>query len=108
MPTITKSGSKITVGAMKYEGKSIAKQTIELKGHKGERVRVHVGNDYKYNIESKTTQKLLVCELNIPEKEYTHTKTTKKDDKGEYIIETKEKELKLEEVEMKEYLKEVK
>ena len=108
MPTISKSGSKLTVGATKYEGKSIAKKIFDLKGHKGERVRVHVGHDNKLTIESRLTQKEIICELDVPEKQYKHTKTTKKDDKGEYIIETKEKELKLEEVEMKEYLKEVK
>ena len=108
MPTITKVSSKITVGAMKYEGKNIAKKIFDLKGHEGERIRVYVGNDNKLTIETRPTQKLLVCELDIPEKQYEHTKTTKKDDRGEYIIETKEKELKLEEVEMKEYLKEVK
>ena len=108
MPTITKSGSKITVGAMMYESKSIAKNIFDLKGHEGERVRVYIGNDYRYNIETISTQELLVCELDIPEKQYEHTKTTEKDDRGEYVIETTEKELKLEEVEMKEYLKEVK
>ena len=93
---------------MKHEGKSIAEQTFDLKGHEGERIRVYIGNDDRYTIESRPTQKLLICELDVPEKEYVHTKTAKKDDNGEYIIETKEKELKLEEVKMKEYLKEVK
>jgi len=106
MPTITRSGSKLTVGAMKYEDKSIAKKIFDLKGLEGERVRVHIDNDGKYTIESRQTQKLLVCELDIPEKEYVYIKTTEKDENGEYIIETKEKELELEKVGMKEYLKE--
>ena len=108
MPTITKSNSKLTVGTMEYEGESILGEIFDLKKHKGERIRVHIGNDDKLTIESRPTQKLLICELDIPEMELIHTKTAEKDENGEYIIETKEKELKLEEVEMKEYLKEVK
>jgi hypothetical protein len=99
-----KQNSKITVGAMEYEGESILSRIFDLKGHKGERIRVHIGDDNKLTIESRQTQKLLICELDIPEKEYVHTKTTKKDDRGEFIIETKEKELDLSIVEMKEYL----
>ena len=108
MVIITKSGSKLTIGAMKYEGKSIMKKIFDLHSHKGERIRIHIDNDNKLIIESRPTQKEIICELDIPEKEYEHTKTTKKDENGEYIIETTEKELKLEEIEMKEYLKEVK
>ena len=108
MVTITKIGSKVTIGAIEYKGKSILGKIFDLKEHKGERIRVHINNDNKLIIESRPTQKLLVCELDIPKRGYIHTKTTEKDEKGEYIIETKEKELKLEEVEMKEYLKEVK
>jgi hypothetical protein len=104
MPTITKSGSKITIGAMKHEGKSIIKKIFDLKGHEGERVRVHIDNDGKYTVESRPTQKLLICELDIPEKVLVHTKTTKKDENGEFIIKTEEKTLDLSKVEMKEYL----
>ena len=107
MPTITKSGSNVTVGAMEYGGVNVPGKAFDLISHNGERIRVHINNDNKLTIETKPTQKLLICELDIPEKEYVHTKTTEKDEKGEYIIETKEKELKLEEVEMKEYPKEV-
>jgi len=103
MTAITRSGSKIMVGAMEHEGKSIAEQTFNIKGHEGERIRVYIGNDDKYTIESRPTQKLLICELDIPKKEYVHTKTTEKDENGEYIIETKEKDLRLEKIEMKEY-----
>jgi len=105
MPTITKSGSKITVNAMEYKG-NIVKKIFDFKGHEGERIRVHIGNDGKYIIETRPTQKLLICELDIPEKQYVYTKTEEKDENGEYIIEQKEKELELEKVEMKEYLKE--
>jgi len=108
MPIITKSGSKLIVGGMKHEGKSIAKKVFDLKSHQGEIVRVYIGNDYNYTIEIRSTQKLLICELDIPEKGYVHTKTKEKDDRGEYIMETKEKELKLEKVKIKDYKKEVK
>ena len=107
MSTITKSGSKVTVGAMKYGGVNVPGKPFDLKSHKGERIRVHIGNDNKLTTETRPTQKLLICELDIPEREYVHTKTTEIDEHGEFVIETKEKELKLEEVEMKEYLKEV-
>ena len=109
MPTINKTGSEIRVGDMEYDGKNATAKTFDLNNHKGERIRVHIGNDNKLTIESKPTQKLLICELDIPEIDLVHTKTTKKDENGEYIIETKEKELDLSKVEMKEYLgKEVK
>jgi len=107
MPTITKSGSKVTVGVMEYAGIHIPGKAFDLKSHNGERIRVHINNDNKLTIETKPTQKLLVCELDIPKREYIHTKTTEKDDRGEYIIDTKEKELDLSKVEMKEYPKEV-
>lgn len=103
MPTITKSGSKVIVGAMGYEGVNVPRKTFDLKEHKGERVRVHIGNDNKLTTESRPTQKLLICELDVPEKEYVHTKTTKKDENGEYIIETKEKSLDASTIELKEY-----
>lgn len=108
MSTIIKSGSKITIRAIKYKDKTIAKKIFDLKDYKGERIRVHINNDNELTIETRPTQKLLICELDIPKREYIHTKTTKKDERGEYIIETKEKELNLSKVEMKEYLKEVK
>ena len=105
MLTTTKLGSEITVEGMQYEGKDVVKKTFDLKQNKGERIRAHIGNDNKLTIESRPTQKLLICELDIPEKQYVHTKTEEKDENGEFIIETKEKELELEKVEMKEYLK---
>ena len=99
-----KINSKITVGAMEYEGESILSRIFDLKGHEGERVRVHIDNDNTLTIESRPTQKLLICELDIPEKILVHTKTTKKDENGEFIIKTEEKALDLSKVEMKEYL----
>ena len=104
MSTITKSGSKITIGAMEYADKSILAKTFDLKERKGERIRVHIGDDNKLTIESRQTQKLLICELDVPKKDWVHAKTTKKDENGEYIVETTEKELDLSKVEMKEYL----
>ena len=94
---------------MEYEGESILNKTFDLGKRKGERIRVHIDNDNKLTIESRPTQKLLICELDIPEIDLVHTKTTKKDENGEYIIETKEKALDLSKVEMIKYLeKEVK
>ena len=89
---------------MEYSDKSILAKTFDLKGYKGERIRVHIDNDNTLTIESRPTQKLLVCELDIPEKVLVHTKTTKKDENGDYIIKTTEKALNLSKVEMKEYL----
>ena len=103
MVTVTKSGSKLTVGAMKYEGKNITRRVFDLKDHKGERVRVHIDTDGLYSVEIKPRQNLLVCELDIPEREFTHTETIVD---GETVTESKEKALKLEELTMKEYLKE--
>lgn len=101
---ITKSGSKLIVGAMNRKGKTIAKKIFDLKDHKGERVRVHIDPEGQYTTESKPTQKLLVCELDIPALEYEHTE---KIVNGETVVETKEKELKLGAITMIEYLKEV-
>lgn len=105
MAAITKSDSKLTVGAMNHESKNIAKKIFDLEDHKGERVRVHIDPDGKYTIETKSRQKLLVCELDIPERKYVHTV---KIVDGETIVESSEKELKLEEIPMTEYVKEVK
>ena len=105
MPTIVKSGSELTVGAMKHEGKNIAKRIFNLKDHKGERVRVHIGTDDKLTIESRPTQKEIICEIDLPQREYEHIE---KIVNGETVVESKEKALKLGEIEMKEYLQEVK
>lgn len=104
MATITKSGSKLTVGTMKHEGKNIAKRIFDLKDHRGERVRVYIDTDGKYTIETKVRQKLLVCEFDVPEQEFVRTEKVVA---GESVVESKEKELRLEEIKMKEYLKEV-
>jgi len=103
---VTKAGSKITIGAMEYDAKSISAKMFDLQSHKGERIRVHIGEDNKLTVESRPAQKLLICELDVPQREYVHTQTTKKDDNGEYIIETKEKVLDLSKVEIKKYLEE--
>jgi uncharacterized protein (UPF0333 family) len=104
MTTITKSGSKLTVGAMNHETKNIAKKIFDLKDHKGERVRVHIGTDGKYTIGTNSRQKLLVCEIDIPERKYVHTEKVVN---GETVVESSEKELKLGEITMIEHLKEV-
>jgi hypothetical protein len=102
---ITKSGTKLTVGTMNYEGKTIAKRIFDLKTHKGERIRVHIDIDDKYTIETNSRQKLLICELDIPELEWIHTL---KIVDGETVVESSEKELKLGEITMIDYLKEAK
>ena len=104
MTSITKSGSKLTVGTMNYESKIVTKRIFDLKEHKGERVRVHIDTDGKYTIEMKSKQKLLVCEIDVPECEYVHTE---KIVDGETIVESKEKELKLGGIAMIDYIKEV-
>ena len=104
MTAITKSGSKLTVGAMVYKVKPIAKRIFDLKDHKGERVRVHIDMDGKYTIGIKSRQELLVCEIDVPEREYVHTE---KIIDGETIVESNEKEQKLGGIAMIEYLKEV-
>ena len=107
MPTIIKLGSKIVIGVLKHKDKNIAKRTFDLKGHESERVRVHIDNDNKLTIETKPTQKLLVCELDVPTKKIISVDTGKKDEFDQPIMESKEQELNLSEVVMKEYLKEV-
>jgi hypothetical protein len=102
--SITKSGTKLTVGAMNHESKAIAKKIFDLKDHKGERVRVHIDVNGKYTIETNSRQKLLVCELDIPARRYVHTEKVVN---GETVVESSEKELKLGEITMIEYLKEV-
>ena len=103
MATITRSGSKLTVEAMKHENANIAKRIFDLSDHKGERVRVHIDTEGKYTVETKPRQALLVCELDVPMREYTHTV---KIVAGETVVESKEKALKLGEIKMIEYLKE--
>ena len=102
MTTITKSGSKLTVGAMDYEGKPIAKRIFDLKGHKDKRVRVHIDTDGKYTTDIKSRQNLLVCEIDVPEREYVRTE---KIVDGETIAESSEKERKLGGISVIEYLK---
>ena len=107
--TITKQKSKITVGAMKHKNENVPEKSFDLENHSGERIRIYIGNDDLLNIETRPRQKLLVCELDVPKKIIVHTKTKKKDDQGEFIVETKETERDLATVEVKEYLeKEVK
>lgn len=104
--TITKRKSKITVGGIKHKNVNVPEKTFDLKNHSGERIRTYIGNDDILNIENRPRQKLLVCELDVPKRIFVHTKTKKKDGRGEFIVETKETELDLAKVEMKEYLKE--
>jgi hypothetical protein len=85
MTTITKSGSKLTVGAMEHEGENIAKGIFDLKSHTGERIRVHIGADGKYTIGTNSRQKLRICELDVPERKYIHTE---KIVNGETVVES--------------------
>lgn len=102
-----KSNSKVTIGAMEYEGESILSKIFDLKGHEGERIRVHIGDDNKLTIETRPTQKLLVCELDVPTKKTISVDTGKKDEFEQPIMESKEQEVDLSKVEIKEYPKEV-
>lgn len=108
MSTITKSGSKVTVGAMKYGGVNIPGKAFDLEGHKGERIRAHIGNDNKLTIEIRSTQKQLVCELDVPTKKIISVDTGKKDEFEQPITESQEQKLDLTGVEMRNILKEVK
>ena len=99
---ITKTGSKLTVGAMNHENNPIAKKIFDLNGNKGERVRVHIDTDGNYTTETNPRQKLLVCEIDIPERKYIHTQKVVN---GVTVVESKEKELKLEGIPMIEYKK---
>ena len=102
MSTVTKSGSKLTVEAMDYKTKAVAKRIFDLNDHKGERVRVHINTDGRYTIDIKSRQNLLVCEIDVPEREYVHTERIAD---GETVVESNEKELKLGGIQMIEYLK---
>jgi hypothetical protein len=106
MKTIERVSSKLKIGAMKNEGKSILSKNFELLGHEGERVRVHIGEDDKLTIETRATQKRLICELDVPEKKWLHEKIGAVDDSGEPIIESKEKPLDITKVTLKEYIEE--
>ncbi len=109
MATISVSGSKLSVGAMVYKGVSIAGKTFDLDGHKGERIRVYIGNDNKFTIETRPTQKQLVCEFDVPTKRMVSVDTGKKDEFKQPIMASKEQKLDLSEVEMRNILmKEVK
>lgn len=101
--TIGRSGSKLTVGTMK----DVKGKEFNFTGHEGERVRVHIGEDNELTIETRAKQNALVCELDVPEKEWEHIDTGEVDDFGEPIIESKLKKLDVSKVSMKEYIKEV-
>lgn len=106
MKTIERVSSKLKVGAMRNEGKSILSKNFELLGHEGERIRVHVGEDDQLTIETRAKQKRLVCELNVPKKKWLHEKTGAVDASGEPIIESTEKPLDITKVTLKEYVEE--
>ena len=108
MATISVSGSKISIGAMVYKGVSIAGKTFDLEGYKGERIRVYIGNDNKLTIETRPTQKQLICELDVPTKRITSVDTGKKDELKQPIMVSKEQKLDLSGVGMRNILKEVK
>ena len=99
---ITKAGSKLAVGAMNHENNHIAKKIFDLKGHVGERVRVHIDTEGRYTVKTNPRQKLLVCEIDIPARKYVHTQKVVH---GITVVESKEKELKLGEIHMIEYQK---
>lgn len=67
---IEKKGSRLTIGAMKFEGLNVAKKSFDLKNYAGKRIRVHIGIDGKYTIAEKARQKLLICELEVPTRSF--------------------------------------
>lgn len=105
--TIGRLGSKLSVGTMKNKEIDIPGKEFDLTGHEGERVRIHIGEDNNLTVETRAKQNILVCELDVPEKEWEHIDTGEMDDFGEPIIESKVKTLDITKVSMKEHIKEV-
>ena len=103
---VIRLGSKLTVQAMKNKGESVADKMFDFKGHEGERARVHIGEDNKFTIETRARQNLLICELNIPKKVFVQVDSGGVDDFGKPIFESREKDLDITKVSLKEYMKE--
>lgn len=103
---IVRSGPKLAVPTMANKGKSVTGKTFNFKGHEGERARVHIGEDGKFTIETRPRHSLLVCELDIPEKVFTRVDSGEVDDFGEHIFESREKDLDITKVTLKEYMRE--
>jgi hypothetical protein len=106
MKNITRLGSKMTVEAMKNKGKNVTGEIFDFKGHESERARVHIGEDDKFTIETRARQSLLVCELNIPKRVFMQVDSGEVDDFGEHIFESREKDLDITKVTLKEYVNE--
>lgn len=98
----TKKGSEMELGAMKHKDTIAKERKFDLRDQKGERVRIHISTEGEYTKEIRPRQELLICELDVPPVEFEHAQ---KIVNGETIIESKEKELKLEKTTMIEYLK---
>lgn len=101
-----RSGSKLTMGAMKNKGENVAGKIFDFKGHEGERARVHISEDGKFTIETRARQSLLICELDIPKKVFMQVDSGEMDDFGEHIFESREKDLDITKVALKEYVNE--
>lgn len=106
MKLLTRSGSELTMQAMKNKGENVAGKMFDFKGHEGERARVHIGEDNKFTIETRARQSLLICELNIPKKVFVQVDSGEVDDFGKPIFESREKDLDITKVSLKEYMKE--
>ena len=103
---IARLGSKLTLEEVKYGKENFAGKEFDLSGHEGERARVHAGEDGELTIETRARQKVLVCELDVPEIVFEQEDTGEVDDHGEKIYRSKKKDLDITTVNLKEYIEE--
>jgi hypothetical protein len=99
-------GSKLAMQAMKNKGENVAGKIFDFKGHEGERARVHIGEEGKFTIETRARQSLLICELDIPKRVFMQVDSGEVDDFGDHIFESREKDLDITKVMLKEYVNE--
>lgn len=96
--------SELTMPAMTNKGKSITGKVFDFKSHEGERVRVHIGEDDKFTIETRVRQNLLICELDVPQKIFLQVDSGEVDEFGKPMLVSKEKDLDITKVTLKEYV----
>jgi hypothetical protein len=100
---ITTKGSRLVIGAMKYDGKDVAEKKFDLESRKGETIRVHIDIDNEYTIDIKPRQKVLVCELDVPKQSFESKDTGKIDSEGKKIYKAVRRKVKLSGVQLKKY-----
>jgi hypothetical protein len=100
---ITKKGSRLVMGTMKYDGKDLAEKKFDLESHKGETIRVHIDTDNEYTLDIKPRQKVLVCELDVPKQSFESKDTGEIDSEGKKIYIAVRKKVKLNNVPLKKY-----